>query len=139
MHRATAAKLLPYTSFGPGVSGILGDVVGDLDRIAEGYDGGGGVQQVDSWTTGYNVNLRPNPGGEEMSNDGPVPHRRMPMRYLAVWMLITGSLAAYQTHAFDAWPTLAVGAELIFAAVVGGMFWGWVFWRWFGLHKMFPP
>jgi hypothetical protein len=64
----------------------------------------------------------------------PVAYRRMPARYVAVWVVLAGLAALYQQglpHHVGAFGELAI------TALLGGLLWGWILWR-VGLYKSFP-
>jgi hypothetical protein len=63
-----------------------------------------------------------------------IPYRRMPPRYIAVWILLSGLATLYQTGVPHDVVTLA---GLAIGAVLGGLLWGWILWR-VGLYKAFP-
>jgi hypothetical protein len=62
------------------------------------------------------------------------PYRRMPLAYLAAWIVFTGAVLLYQGGVPQA---AAAWAKLAASALIGGALWGWVLWR-FWLYKKFP-
>jgi len=60
-----------------------------------------------------------------------VPYRRMPTRYMLVWIALGLAAVIYQSGIpanVGAW------AEALVAGVLGGLLWGWILWR-IGLYK----
>ncbi len=71
-----------------------------------------------------------------------VPYRPMPWGYILVWVALSGALGAYHTIHSYGWPPGNYGefvSSVVIEGLVGGYLWGWVFWKFVGLYKRFPP
>jgi hypothetical protein len=63
----------------------------------------------------------------------------MTIPYVGAWIVLCALVVGYQHVSYygqGAWSGGMI-LETINAALFGGAFWGWIFWRFVGLHKRF--
>lgn len=63
----------------------------------------------------------------------------MTILYVSTWLALCGLIAVYQhvnSYGPAAWSDGMI-LEMINEALIGAALWGWVFWRFVGLHKRF--
>ena len=68
----------------------------------------------------------------------PVPYRRMPGRYIAIWIGL-GALAAINSAVQTGeWPpnNITRVVNLTVGGVLGGLLWGWLLWRFWLYRKL---